>query len=202
MGGPHPPTPPPDLSETPLPLHTCPGETVLHRIHRTDKQALFFGPPVGMKPLGRWDAPDGTFRTCYFAERPETAFAEVFLRNNTAARRLAPDLLAASSLTRVVVLRDLRLVACHDEGLARLGATAAVSSGSHRVSQRWAFVLHGHPNSPDGIRYRARHDEGFAVALFHRADSAVRVETTTALLDTARADDLSDWANRYSMSTD
>ena len=68
----------------------------------------------------------------------------------------------------------LRLVDLTGPGLPRLGADARLADGDHQVSQAWSAAFHGHPDRPDGILYRARHDPSrFAVAIFERAQRKI-----------------------------
>jgi hypothetical protein len=197
-GEPGPPPPPPgDLDRRPLPLHVSPAGTELFRIHRVGREAVFFGPPPGRPPRGRWDAPGGEFRVCYLGEASFVAFAETLLREPGRPLVEAVDV-ADRAIARVRVERDLRLVALHGAGLARLGATASVCMGPYDVSRRWALALHEHPDRPDGIRYRARHDDdGFAVALFDRAADAAAEVGTRGLLAPEGAEELAEWLDRY-----
>ena len=82
--------------------------------------------------------------------------------------------------------------------LARLGATAAVCSEPYGVCRAWSLALHAHPECPDGIRYRARHDDdGFAVALFTRGADALGVTTRYTLDSPHAAEELAAWLDRY-----
>ncbi len=192
-----PPLPPEDLASRSLPLHICPAGTPLYRIHRTVHSPLFFGPPPGAAPHGRWDAPAGVFRVCYLAEEAHLAFAETFLRS-PGAPYVQRSYLAERSLTRVVVQRELRLVALHGPGLARVGATAALVSGPYALTRLWSLAVYAHPEAPDGIRYRARHDDdSFAVALFDRAASTIQEQTSEALLAPGGLPALGVWLDRY-----
>ncbi len=192
-----PPLPPPDLGDRTLPLHVCPARTELFRVHRVGREAIFFSPPAGSPPLGRWDAPGGEFGVCYLGEESFVGFAETLLRAPGASVVESVDV-ESRAMTRIRVERDLRLVALHGAGLARLGATAAVSTGPYSVSRQWALALHEHPERPDGIRYRARHDDdGFAVALFDRAADAVTERESHGLLTAAGAEELAAWLDRY-----
>ena len=194
-----PPLPPADLAGRKLPLHVCPAKTRLTRIHSASHDPLFFGPVAGSRPRSRWDAPAGEFQVCYLAEGSHIAFAETFLREPGATLVETADL-ASRALAEVEVARDLRLVALHGAGLRRLGATAAVCTGSYAVSRAWALALHGHPSRPDGIRYRARHDDdGFAIALFDHAADSVIVTRSVALVLPERLGDLAAWLDRYGM---
>lgn len=194
-----PPLPPSDLHARRLPIHIQPGGTDLWRIHPADRGCLFFGPAKGQPPRGRFDAPDGGFRVCYLAEKPFAAFAETFLREPGTMVVQMEDL-SARSLARVHVMATLRLVGMHGPGLHALGATAASCTGDYAVSRAWAAALHGHPDRPDGIRYRARHDDdGFAIALFHGAEKLVADMESAPLAHPSNQLYLADCLNRYEM---
>ena len=80
----------------------------------------------------------------------------------------------------------------------RIGATAAVCNGAYAVSRAWALALHAHPAGVDGIRYRARHDDdGFAIALFDRAEDAVEVIGTDRLDPATGAEWIAPLLDRY-----
>lgn len=180
-----------------LPLHTCPAGTILSRIHSAAREPLFFGPAPGSPPLGRWDAPAGEFGVCYLAEQPHIAFAETLLREPGKTLIEETDL-ESRSAAEVEVGRNLALVAMHGPGLARIGATAAVVTGAYAVSRAWALALHDHPSRPDGIRYRARHDDdGFAIALFDRGRGALAVAGTAPLVSVERCTAVAGWLDRY-----
>ena len=180
-----PPLPPRDLKKRTLPIHVFPALENLYRVHPVNRTSLFFGPAEGQPPRGRWDAPDGRFGVCYMAEQPYAAFAECFLRV-PGVMALEVDDLRERGLALLRPLRDLRLVAMHGAGLHAVGATAACCTGPYAVSRAWAAALHRHPDRPDGIRYRARHDDdGFAIALFDRARRDV-IEAGGAALDEER----------------
>ena len=87
---------------------------------------------------------------------------------------------------RIRVTRALRLVKFAGAGLARLGATAEVTHGGlpYDAPQAWSKAIHGLPSAPDGIAYRARHDDdAFCYALFDRAASHVEEETRESDID-------------------
>jgi len=156
--------PPPDFARRDLPIEVVPAGASFVRIHRTAVGALHFGASGD----NRFDDPDGKYGVCYVAHTMAGAFAETCLRQVGAS--LAPlASLSARSATDLLVTAGLRLVALHGSGLARLGATAAVSSGAYEFSQPWSRAVHAHPFSPDGIVYRSNHDNGeFCAALFDR----------------------------------
>jgi hypothetical protein len=180
-----PPLPPRDLKKRALPIHVIPEDADLFRIHPVNRGTVFFGPGKGQPPRGRWDSPDGKFGVCYMAEQSYAAFAECFLRR-PGVMALEMDDLRERGLVLLRPSRDLRLVALHGAGLHAVGATAASCTGSYAVSRAWSAALHAHPEKPDGIGYRARHDDGgFAIALFDRASRYI-FEAGGAALDEER----------------
>jgi hypothetical protein len=195
-----PPRPPQDLQARDLPIEVVRAGTILSRIHRTEFGPIVFGPAPGAAPGGRWDAPAGEFRVCYLAEEPQTAFAETFLRMS-GETILDPADVADRSLAEVIVMRDLRLAAMSGRGLARMGTTAAVCSGPYAASREWARVVHDHPARPDGIRYRARHDDdGYSLALFDRAADAIEESATQPLAGFRMTQVLGGWLDRYGVA--
>jgi len=171
----------------------------LFRVHRIGHGALFFSPPPGAPPAGRWDAPADEFGVCYLGEASFVAFAETLLRKPGESVVESVEL-QARGMARFRVQRDLRLVALHGAGLARVGATASVCTGPYAVTRAWSLALHEHPERPDGIRYRARHDDdGFAIALFDRAGDGVRELETRGLLAPDGAGELAAWLDRYAI---
>ena len=158
------PLPPADLASRDLPIEAVPAGATLVRIHQTGLGSLHFGTTGG----NRFDDPGGGYGVCYAARTLTGAFAETCLRR-VGASLVSLAGLAVRSATELRVTSGLRLVALHGPGLARLGATAAVSSGTYNLSQPWSRALHQHPNAPDGILYRSNHDNGeFCAALFDR----------------------------------
>lgn len=86
----------------------------------------------------------------------------------------------------VEVREELTLIPCHGKALSKLGTTSAISSAAYSPSRAWAASLHAHPDAPDGLRYRSRHDDDqLCIALFDRAAQKVFVAETLPLLDPA-----------------
>ena len=78
------------------------------------------------------------------------------------------------SFSVIEVVAPLRLVTLHGPGLARVGATSAVSSGSQADAQLWSIAIHDHHANVDGIVYRSRHDDDeICIALFDRARTSI-----------------------------
>lgn len=174
--------PPANFAKRTLPTVTLPTRTVLIRIHNASKTPIWFGPAPGDPPLSRFDDPNGEYRVCYIGKSLEAAFVEVFLRD-VAARLLSRDALEERAASNLVATRDITLIKFHGNGLHRLGATAAVAHGSYTVSQPWGRACWEHPSQPDGIVYRARHDDDeLAIALFDRAQDAVDVQDPPVLM--------------------
>lgn len=164
------PWPPADLAAKSLPLHIVPAGSQLLRFHAKEHGPLYFNRSAGW----RWNAPDGSFGVCYVGLELAAAFAETFVREPSATY-LDLAALRAKVLTRLRAGRDLRLVEMKDSGLKRAGATSLVCSHlPYDLPQAWAKALHGHPDAPDGIVYRASHDDGtLCAAIFDKAGNAV-----------------------------
>ncbi len=160
--GPHP-DPPRDLWERRLPIVSSRGPWF--RIHRRGRDPVFFG----RTGLGRFDAPDASYGVLYAAQDFLGAFIETFgwiTGTNVVAR---PEL-EGRELAALRSSGALDLVDLSGKGLARIGADGRLATGDHTVSQRWSLALFNHPQGPDGVLYRARHDpDTLAVALHEGA---------------------------------
>lgn len=179
MAPPSSPEPPADLPGRDLPINMLRTGSTLVRIHRRQHDARFFGRTGD----NRFDAPDAAYGVGYLALTHAGAFAETCLRAS-GARLVSRSFLAERAWAQFPVLRDLRLVALHGAGLARLGATAAVTSGDHAVARRWSAALHAHPAELDGIAYRANHDNGeLCAALFERSGGSLGLHRSEGLLE-------------------
>lgn len=192
-----PPRPPASLSQKGLTLTSLGVDTVLYRIHRSHLAPLYFGRADDPDRRQRWDAPDASYGVCYMALEASIAFAETLLRD------LAIDVvqeaeLMIRSLARFRVVESLRLVSMHGRGLRKHGADASVVQGPYDVTWAWSAAFHAHPDAPDGILYRARHDDsGLAVALFERARGKVEHLDSRGLMSPASARELAEWLDRY-----
>lgn len=130
--------------------------TRLHRFHSLAFDPVHFDRGQG----GRLNAPDGSYGVLHVASTVGGAFAETFLRR-PGRTLLPPGLIAAKAHATVLVGRELRVVRLHGNGLGRLGCTAEVTHSGlpYDLPQAWSKALHDHPTKPDGIAYRARHDD-------------------------------------------
>jgi len=181
-----------------LPLRSVRAGSRWMRIHARARNALWFGPASGRLPLHRFDDPDGRFRVCYLATTVEICFAETFLRNPP-VRILSLEDLAGRSIATVEVRRELRLVPIHGPGLVRLGVTAELASGSdYAGSQLWSRALWQHPDKPDGILYRSRHDDSaLCVAVYNRAKDGLALVRDESLTEDSQ--ELARLLKRYSL---
>ena len=157
--------PPDDLGEREPPI--VEGRGPWMRMHRVQYDPVFFG----KTGLGRFDDPEGEYGVLYAAEDAFGAFIESFGRapgrNIVSWQRLRDRPLSRIGPAETGV--SLRLVDLTGAGLARIGATAEVSSGPFRAAQRWSRALHEHPSAPDGLLYRLKHDPSRkGVAIFER----------------------------------
>lgn len=108
---------------------------------------------------------------CYLAQQPAGAFAETFLRQPSRTL-ISTEELSQKQITEVRSRRSLIVVPFFGPYLSQLGATAAVTAGDIDASRLWSQALYSHPDRPDGIMYRLRHDNNeFGIALFDRCHS-------------------------------
>ena len=181
----------------PLPLVTLGAGTSIARIHWSSTIEPFFGPKPDTPPTHRFHDPLGKFRVCFIGENDSASFAETFLRNPP-VRLITRAELAPRSLTRFRIVWDLRLVKVHGEGLAQIGCTADLTSSAppYDAPQALSRELWEHPDQPDGIQYRCRHDNGLlAIALYHRAAGALELLDSEDLLSNHAR--LLGWRDRY-----
>lgn len=171
--------------------------TTVTRIHRSASIEPFFGPRPGDPPAHRFDDPLGEFRVCYLGEHASASFVETFLRNPP-VRIVTRAELAKRTLSTFRLTREVRLVKLHGKGLAFHGCTADMTSSPppYTESQEFSRTVWDHPDRPDGIQYRCRHDNALlAIALYDRAAAALEeIATEHLVADRPR---LLDWRRRY-----
>lgn len=157
-----------------LPNVVIPAGSQLWRVHRSDLDAVWFGPSPGGGPCNRFDAPHGEYRVCYLGDSPEVAFAETLVRQ-ARTRMVRRPQLDERSASRIPVVRDLKLARFHGPGLVRLGVGAEIAHGHpYERCQSIALDLWNHGDAVDGIEYRSRWDnDRLCVALFDRAGDAL-----------------------------
>ncbi|MGI8989330.1 MAG: RES family NAD+ phosphorylase [Bryobacteraceae bacterium] len=144
------------------------------RIHHAQRPALWFGPAPGLPATNRFDDPLGEFHVCYLGTTIQACFAETFLRNPPVRLLTIADL-AARRIATIAARRELRIVTLYGPGAARLGTTPQLASDSgYDLSQAWSRALWGHPDAPDGVAYRSRHDDAsLCIAIYDRARDAL-----------------------------
>ncbi|WP_372423983.1 RES family NAD+ phosphorylase [Salinarimonas chemoclinalis] len=175
MSGPRPPR---DLAARVLETTDLPAGAELHRFFTAAYDPIHFDRSDG----GRLNAPDGSYGVLYAAQSIRGAFAETFLR--VPGRRLLPrDLLATKAYVRLRAERPVRIAVLHGQGLARAGATAEVTHGGrpYAVPQAWSRALRDHPARPEGIAYRARHDDDEICYALYDGVALSETERRTAL---------------------
>ena len=170
--------PPRDFAQRELPIETVPRATSFVRIHQSEFDPLYFG----KTGANRFDDPDGRYGVCYVARSHEGAFAETCLRA-VGAQFVAATFLQSRSFAIIETTAPLRLALVRGSGLARLGATSVVSAGDHAISQVWSRAIHEHQSAPDGLSYRANHDNGeICAALFDRCREGLKVASSQPVL--------------------
>lgn len=142
--------------------------TLLYRCHAIQHGVLHFG----RSGRHRFDDPRRKFGVCYLSLSPSGAFAETLIRTPSGQILQKSDL-RNYCLTRIQTRKTLRLAHCHGEGLKRNGLDSRISSYVDRSStQSIVREFHDHNDKPDGLIYRARHDDDqMSIALFERASA-------------------------------
>jgi hypothetical protein len=167
--------PPPDLDTRPLPLLEIQPNETLSRIHRLRHDPVFYSPPAGDPPEGRFDSPNGLFGVLCAAFSFAGAFVETLLRDPSMPFIAAQDL-GERGLVALTPSRLARLVDLRGPDLQRLGLDTSISVGRGLNCGRWSEALFLHPERPDGIAYRSRFDPGEScAAIFQRADLSLVV---------------------------
>ncbi len=163
-----------------------------YRSHPTRRGAVYFG----RNRAYRFDAPDGEYGVLYVGADPHVAFIESF---QVAGIRpvVTESKLKERSLSRIRISGSVRLVSLAESGaLTRIGADARIFTASYAVSQRWSRAIYEHPDKPDGILYRPRHDPArVAAAFFDRVAERVTTETLGTWVD--QKDVLADVLDTY-----
>jgi hypothetical protein len=151
-----------------------------YRSHSTRRGAIYFG----RNRAYRFDAPNGRYGVLYVGADPHVAFIESFQIAGIHPA-VTESKLRERSLTRIRTRRPVRLVNLAESGtLTWIGADARIFTAGYTVSQRWSQAIERHPEKPDGILYRPRHDPArVAAAFFDRIEVEVVAETMGLWLD-------------------
>lgn len=182
---PHP-EPPDDLAVRELPL--IDAGSSWFQCYGVKRGPLNFNP----RSSGRFNAPSAEYGTTYLSTSVEGAFAEKFLQSARRAGRGVNVITRATlALQRLCPIaqpagaRPLRLVDLTGNGPAQLGADGRLCTMTDDpgLTQRWALALWRHPQQPDGLYYRARHDlSRISIAVFDRAGHLLVADHATDLL--------------------
>jgi RES domain len=168
------PEPPYDLASRRLPIVQRASGDRFVRIHRKADGAIWFGWSASTATFrvatNRFDATDRRYGVLYVAATRDGAFAESVGRMPRVFR--SDGELAALRITTLALTRDIRVVDLHGgAAVGAIGATGVVGVGPQSLARRWSHALHDHPEMPDGIEYRCRHNsDEMALALFDRVD--------------------------------
>ena len=185
------PEPPADLPSRRLSVISLRGPW--YRIHRREHSALHFGRSTEK----RFDAPAKQYGVLYLGEDAHGAFIEVF-GESTGINVVSYDALAQRLVSKIEARRPLTLVNLTGPGLARIGADGRLVTGDYGVAQRWALALWSHPSKPDGLHYRARHDQSrTSVAIFNRVKHVMRATSMGRLVDRRHEELLADILDTY-----
>lgn len=174
------PPPPADLAQRSLPLKLLKGP--LFRIHRLDRDCLHFGKHASQ----RFDDPRSQYGVLYAALQPDAAFAEAFLRQLSLMLIAEMDL--AERALGELTGSPLHCVDLSAAGLRRVSCDNRIATEKpYPATQAWSRAFFNHPQQPDGIIYRSRHNPKFhCVALFDRCRSRVHLLRSAALMSSAR----------------
>ena len=149
------------------------------RVHHTEHEPIFFG----RSAKSRFDAPGREYGVLYAGIDAHCAFIET-LGHTTGVRVLNVVDVRDRGLARIEARRVLRLVDLGGPGLAHLGADARLGAGDYEIVRRWSLALHQHPERPDGLSYRSRHDPSrLCVAIYERAADALVAVRLGSLAD-------------------
>ncbi len=188
------PEPPADFAARSPVLYKLEEGTVIYRLHRADRDALYFGRTGD----NRFDAPDGRFGVLYAGEDEYCSFIET-CGPTTGVPSVSGAYLDQRHIAELKVVGSMSLIDLSASGgLARIGADGRLMDGSHAVAQRWSAALRKHPTKPDGILYRARHDPAkLAFAIFECPSDRFQITSRGSLRDPRNAKLLGEILDHY-----
>ena len=163
------------------------------RIHRSAYNPIFFGKTGS----SRFDDSHGEFGVLYLDGDAHCAFIETF-GQATGSNTVTQSELEKRSISSISTKRPLILVDLTGPGLARIRADARLLAGEHSVAQQWSRALREHPEQPDGVYYRARHDPSRMVAaVWEPCNAGLSTLHTERLTSTAYANELGEILDIY-----
>jgi hypothetical protein len=175
------PPPPEWLSDISLPIDEIQAAQVLHRVHRSSLEPIFFGPGPNAPPTNRFDSASGRFGVLHAGLTLRGALAETLVRNPQRLMVAMTDMVGRS-ISGLASNRPLRIVRLYGAGLQTVGTDNSISTGPYEPCGRWSDALWDHPDRPDGLAYQSRHDSSeICFAIFERADVRLEAQVTHAL---------------------
>ena len=167
------------------PVVEVPVTQVLWRVHSLQHGPVWFGPAQGPPPSGRFDAPGGEYRVCYFAATLGVAILETLVRG-LKVPIIPRTALAARNASSLALAEPLRVLRLEGKGLSSFGISAhEVTSDDPSDCRDLARRVHETFGDVDGIQYRSRWDNSeLCWAVFDRARDRLG-----QILGTQRLDD-------------
>jgi hypothetical protein len=128
----------------------------------------------GKGRIYRFDDPQAEYGVLYIGSDECCAFIETFGDSRNAATEIevAREDLQHECIATIRPIEELHVVDLTGPGLSNIGADGRLCAGDdYALSQLWSRALWCHPDRPDGLLYRARHDQGrTSLALFKSDD--------------------------------
>jgi hypothetical protein len=187
---PHP-DPPQDFNQRELPIVEI--TQPLFRLHHKKYPALHFS----WRGDGRFDGADQDYGICYTGLDVYGAFIECFGRTlgNKFVEKAA---LQKKFLSEIKPKIPLKITDITGKALTQIGADERLSTGDYLISRIWANAIFNHPDKPDGILYRSRHDgDRFCCGLFNSAQDKLSVKFLGTLLEAPNIIQLADILAHY-----
>ncbi len=175
------PPPPEWLADISLPIDEIQAGQVLHRVHRSSLDPIFYGPGPSVPPTNRFDSASGRFGVLYAGLTLRGALAETLVRNPQRLMVAMTDIIGRS-VSGLVSDRPLRIVRLYGAGLQTVGTDNSISTGPYEPCGLWSDALWDHSDRPDGLAYQSRHDSNeICLAIFEKADVRLKVQGTHSL---------------------
>ena len=136
----------------------------------------------------------------YVSTQTEAAFAEVFLR--TLSLMVVDEVDLRSRSLASFAANSLRCVDLTGSGLRKLSCDNRISTEKpYTTVGLWSRAFYTHPQRPDGIIYRSRHNPRFrCLALFDRCVAKLSAGSGEELMGVTRRAWTSDQLSRYDLS--
>lgn len=173
------PPPPEWLADISLPIDEIKAGQVLHRVHRSSFDPIFFGPGPNVPPTNRFDSASGRFGVLYAGLTFRGALAETLVRNPQPLMVAMTDIVGRS-VSGLVSDRPLRIVQLYGSGLQTVGTDNSIATRPYEPCALWWDALWDHPDRPDGLAYQSRHDSSeISLAIFEKPTSDLKLREPT-----------------------